>query len=243
MICEFSTFVLPLPLIMVRTPVMVPRGICCLSSMGPFEFLAPPGTPDFGLDRHDGRLKAERRRSLPLVYQLFSNPACSGILSLLARNKKNVRKAVAVVMIVAKFAATNCQYVSQMESIDSEKWPVLIPETRVMVQTMVSTIRPRETDSANFWVHRILIFHIRRNGMYKTWIWGKEDQQRGWEVNFKHYLLRRSPMISRIIWLTDKAIDLRTWLPNAQVTWWSEQSFGSNLVTHQTGPHLRDFEE
>lgn len=53
-------------------------------------------------------------------------------------------------MMIAKFAAMNCQYVSQMESIESNKRPVLIPDIRVMVQTIVNTIRPRETDKAIF---------------------------------------------------------------------------------------------
>lgn len=118
--------------------------------MAPFEFSLPPETSAFGLDRHDGRLKAESRSSLPLVYHLSFDPAGSGILSLLALDTKNVRKAVAAVMMIAKFAAMNCQYVSQMESIESNKRPVLIPDIRVMVQTIVNTIRPRETDKAIF---------------------------------------------------------------------------------------------
>lgn len=118
--------------------------------MAPFEFLSSPETSAFGLDRHDGSLKAERRSSLPLVYNLSFNPDGSDTLSLLALDTKNVRKAVAAVMMIAKFAATNCQYVSQMESIESNERPVLIPDIRVMVQTMVNTIRQRETDRAIF---------------------------------------------------------------------------------------------
>ncbi len=63
---------------------------------------------------------------------------------------KNVRKAVAAVMVSAIFEATNCQYVSQTESIDGTERPVWIPEIRVMVHIIVSIVRQRQDDRAIF---------------------------------------------------------------------------------------------
>lgn len=210
-VCKLLTFVQLLSFIIVRIPVMVPQGIWWSNLMATLDFLSPRETSAFGLDCHDGRLlNAERRSSLPLVYHPSFDPAGSDIFSLVALETKNVQKAVAAVMMIAIFAATNCQYISQMESIESNKRPVLIPDIQVMVQMMVNTIRPRETDRANFWVHRIWIFHIRRNGMYKTFVYGgkKISDKVAENALFKAFTYSGDPRryLGSFGWLTTQSI-------------------------------------
>lgn len=151
----------------VRTPVIVPRGTLCESKIGGSTLLMSPELLVLDLDRHERIVKTERRRRLLLVYHISIGFAICGPFSW-ARNTKNVRKAVAAVMISAIFAAMNCQYVSQAESIDLTVRPVWIPEIRVMVHMIVRIVRLSEDNKAIFWLHRILILQISRNGMYRT---------------------------------------------------------------------------
>lgn len=63
---------------------------------------------------------------------------------------KKVRKAVAAVMVRAKFEAINCQYVSQTESMEEMVRPVWIPAIRVIVHMMVRIVRQRQDAKAIF---------------------------------------------------------------------------------------------
>ena len=81
---------------------------------------------------------------------------------------KNVRNAVAAVMVNAKFAAMNCQYVSHTRSTAFMVPPVYIPAMRIIVQMMVSIARQREDVNTTFWVHLTLTFQTNWQGMYKT---------------------------------------------------------------------------
>lgn len=169
--CEGWPFVLPWPLIKVRIPVMVPPGIWGSSLKGPVDLLVFPEVEwaALDLDRHKRWLRVERRSFLLFVYHVLFDPGDTGRLSW-ALDTKNVRNAVAAVIVNAKFAAMNCQYVSQTVSIDLKVRPVWIPAIRVMVQMMVRIVRQREDDNTTFWDHLILTFQISRQGIYKTWV-------------------------------------------------------------------------
>jgi len=82
------------------------------------------------------------------MYQIFLD--LGGCASRSLTLDTNVRKAVAAVMVSARFAAMNCQYVSQTESTDWTVRPVWIPEIRVMVHMIVSIVRHRQDARAIF---------------------------------------------------------------------------------------------
>lgn len=117
MICEYSDLIRPWRLMNVRIPVMVPRGILWESSLEALDSVLFPGLLALSMDRHYRVVKTKRRSRLPSIYQVFFllGNSAGGTLSLTFDTK--VRKAVAAVMMSAKFAAMNCQYVSQSQSI------------------------------------------------------------------------------------------------------------------------------
>lgn len=98
-----------------------------------------------------------------LLVGLSWRPAC-----ILTRATKNVRKAVAAVIVSAMLAATNCQYVSQTESMDFTLRPVWMPAMRIMVQMIVRTVRQRVEASAIFCVKEILTDQMRQKGIEMT---------------------------------------------------------------------------
>ena len=106
----------------------------------------------------------ERRSLLHFVRRGSIGPGDMGRLTW-ALDTKNVRNAVAAVMVNARFAATNCQYVPQILSTVLTVPPVRNPAMWVMVQIMVRMVRQSEDDRAIFCVHRILTFQISRQGM------------------------------------------------------------------------------
>ena len=91
----------------------------------------------------------------------------SALLSL-TLDTKNVRKAVAAVIVNAKFAAINCQYISQTESRDLTGWPTQICVMRVMVHIMVRIVMHREAERTIFCIRLTLILQISRKGINKT---------------------------------------------------------------------------
>ena len=129
--------------------------------------LLGPELSSLCLERRDWGVKIERRSRSPFNIQLYFDLGDCGAL-FEALDTKNVRNAVAAVMVSAMFAAINCQYVPQTESIDGTVRPVWIPEIRVMVHTIVRIVRHRQSDRAIFWVRLILIVQIRRQGIYRT---------------------------------------------------------------------------
>ena len=117
--------------------------------MGMLDLLPSPGLSALALDRHDLGLNVERRSRPAFEYNVSLALGACGALSL-TLDKKKVRKAVAAVMVSAMFAAMNCQYVSQTESIALTVRLVWIPKIRIMVHMIVRIVRQRQDDKAAF---------------------------------------------------------------------------------------------
>ena len=92
----------------VRIPVIVPRGIWLSNSIVSIDFFEYPELSARGWDRHVRREKADHRSLLPLVYHESFDPGDNTLRSLTLETK-NVRNAVAAVIVNAMFAAMNCQ--------------------------------------------------------------------------------------------------------------------------------------
>ena len=164
-ICEARATVFPRPLMNVRTPVMVPRGIRGSSAILLYfrSLDEPPELSPGDLVRQVRGVKVRLSRRLLLVYHCHPPPGDCWILSELCTN--SMRKAVLAVRISPTSAPMMIQYVSQTEStLPSNR----NPETRTMVTMTRMIVRQREAAKASFCDNLIRIFQMRRHGMYKT---------------------------------------------------------------------------
>lgn len=81
---------------------------------------------------------------------------------------KNVRKAVAAVMVSAMLAVMYCQYVCQTVSKEESLELVRTPATRIIVHMIVRTMRQRVDAKTSFCDNRTLILQMRWKGMNNT---------------------------------------------------------------------------
>ena len=121
---------------------MVPRGIRCFNAIGTVDLPASPGSvlSALGLGRHEAGSKKERRGLLLFAYHLSLDLGDRGPLSR-ALDTRNVRNAVAAVIVNARFAAINCQNDSQIGPTDLIEQPGWTPAVRNMVQMMVGNCK------------------------------------------------------------------------------------------------------
>ena len=112
-----------------------------------------------------------------------------------------MRKAVAAVMVNAMLAATYCQYISQVVSMEGTvPRSVWIPAKAVVFTRMVRMVRQSVRAKASFWVQRSLTFQIRRKGIYRTL---PKDQIVDRYIRGADSLIR-SPIVSSANWLMAK---------------------------------------
>lgn len=82
------------------------------------------------------------------------------------RETKNARKAIPAVMMIPTSADINNQYVSHRLSINIPERTR--PEARMMVTTIITTVRQRDNAKTIFWDHRTLICQMTCIGIAKT---------------------------------------------------------------------------